>query len=463
MERDQRRNINVAAENPEIIVVPKIFQTLGEPHLPANGNALDEAPLTPLQFAPGDTIVATATPTRRKRGASLSRRIGQAGCVFQRTKTWSSSAPSYGKFWIDVLGGNRKQRTISLGTCVTRTIARQRLRDYIERAGLNSKEEFRENTSPAITFKQQSVRWLEHAATRTRKPIKPATIAGWQEALNAWILPNIGDKLLSEVSNGVLRELISRMTAAGLAPKTIVNYSQIVKMVVASAVSDEGDQIYHREWNHEFVGLPIVQKEKQRRPTITQAELETILSSVKVRYRTFFALLAGTGLRVGEALGVKTSDLADDCRILHVRRSIWRGTEQEPKTLNAIRLIDVPEALAKILRKNFAGRHGYLFSTAQGRPLQARNVLRVLHSTGKRVGFHAFRRYRAAVLRKGQVPEDLITLWLGHARTLTDHYAAQLRDDEQYRSGWCERAGLGFSVVTLLHTEVASIDAASAA
>jgi hypothetical protein len=216
-------------------------------------------------------------------------------------------------FWIDVPGGNRKQRTISLGPCVTRTIARQRLREYIERAGLNSSEHFHENTSPAITFKPQSVCWLEHAATRTRKPIKAATIAGWQEALNAWILPNIGDKLLSEVSNGVLRELIGRMTAAGLAPKTIVNYSQIVKMVVASAVSDEGDQIYPREWNHEFVGLPIVQKEKQRRPTVTQAELEAILSSVKDRYRTFFALLAGTGLRIGEAVGLKTTDLADAC------------------------------------------------------------------------------------------------------------------------------------------------------
>ena len=57
----------------------------------------------------------------------------------------------------------------------------------------------------------------------------------------------------------------------------------------------------------------------------------------------------------------------------------------------------------------------------------------------------------------------LITLWLGHARTLTDRYATQLRDDEQYRSEWCERAGLGFSVVTLLHADVVSIDTANAA
>jgi integrase len=170
---------------------------------------------------------------------------------------------------------------------------------------VNSKEQFHENTSPAITLKQQSERWLEHSGTRTRKPVKPATIAGWQEALNAWILPKIGDKLLSEVSNSVLRELIGKMTAAGLAPKTIVNYSQVVKMVVASAVSDEGDQFYPRKWNHEFVGLPIVQKEKQHRPTVTQVELEEILSSVKDRYRTLFALLAGTGLRMGRPSDLK--------------------------------------------------------------------------------------------------------------------------------------------------------------
>jgi hypothetical protein len=42
-------------------------------------------------------------------------------------------------------------------------------------------------------------------------------------------------------------------------------------------------------------------------------------------------------------------------------------------------------------------------------------VLRILHGTGKRVGFHALRRYRAAMLRKAQVPEDPITLRLGVA------------------------------------------------
>ena len=374
--------------------------------------------------------------------------------MFQKTSPWNSKAPAYGRFWVDVPDAGRRQKTIALGPCTTRTIARQRLREYIEEAGINSKEQFHANTSPAVTLKQQSERWLDYVVTRTRKPVKPATIAGWQQALNAWVLPNIGTKLVSEVSNGVLRELVGKMTAAGLAPKTIVNYSQVVKLVVASAVNDEGDQIYPRKWNHEFIGIPIVHKEKQHRPTVTQAELEEILSSVKERYRMLFALLAGTGLRIGEALGLKTSDLSSDSRMLHVRRSVWRGKEQEPKTPNAIRTVDIPEALARVLRSYATGRNGYLFATSKGRPFMPRNVLRVMHDTGKRVGLHSLRRFRLTWLRRNGVPKDLERSWMGHAPEEVGDLYSKLEDDVEFRSEWCERIGLGFSVVTLLHADV---------
>src|ERR1700730_14442434 len=54
-------------------------------------------------------------------------------------------------------------------------------------------------------------------------------------------------------------------------------------------------------------------------------------------------------------------------------------------------------------------------------------------------GYHAFRRFRFAVLRKAGVPDDLIKLWLGHSQNLIDLYAAQLRYDVAYRREWCER------------------------
>ncbi len=164
-----------------------------------------------------------------------------------------------------------------------------------------------------------------------------------------------------------------------------------------------------------------------------------------------FALLAGTGLRIGEALGLKTADLSENCTVLHVRRSIWGGQEQSPKTPNAVRVVDIADPLAQLLREYVAGKSGYLFAAKSGRPLQQRNVIRALHATGKKVGFHAFRRFRTETLRRSRVPEDLIKLWLGHSKqTVTDFYASGLEKDEAWRREWCERAGLGFSTVGLL-------------
>ena len=50
-------------------------------------------------------------------------------------------------------------------------------------------------------------------------------------------------------------------------------------MVVASAVDADGEQIYPRKWNHDFIGMPIVEPRKQHRPTVTEAELGEILAS----------------------------------------------------------------------------------------------------------------------------------------------------------------------------------------
>jgi hypothetical protein len=59
--------------------------------------------------------------------------------------------------------------------------------------------------------------------------------------------------------------------------------------------------------------------------------------------------------------------------------------------------------------------------------------------------------------RRGRVPEDLIRLWLGHAKqSITDFYAGGLEKDEAWRREWCEHAGLGFSIVGLLGLQIAA-------
>ena len=146
------------------------------------------------------------------------------------------------------------------------------------------------------------------------------------------------------------------------------------------------------------------------------------------------------------------------------RRSIWCGTEQLPKTPNAIREVDIAEPLAQLFRDEIAGKEGYIFATSTGRPLQRRNVLGWLHDT-KKVGFHAFRRFRTEALRRARAPEDLIRLWLGHAKpTVTDLYADGLKNDSAWRQEWAERVGLGFSLNGLLGLQnVVPIDSAKVA
>ncbi len=370
--------------------------------------------------------------------------------MFQHSKPWNPIAPSYGRYWFDVPGAERKRRTVALGVCATRSAARRKLHEHIEAEGINTNQSFTSTTAPATTFRVQAEKWIASLSVRRRKPVKPATISGWRHSLDKWVLPNLGDLLLADVGNAALKGLVEKMFCAGLSPQTIVTHSKVIKMVVASAVNSEGEQIHPRKWNHDFIGLPIVELEKQHRPTVTESELGEILASTKGRYVVLFALLAGTGLRIGEALGLKSIDLSPDCRVLYVRRSVWHGQEQQPKTPNAVREIDIAEPLSRLLREYSKGKSGYLFAAASGRPLQQRNVLRTLHATGKKVGFHAFRRFRTETLRRARVPEDLIKLWLGHSKnTVTDFYAGGLSKDLAWRLEWCDRVGLGFSLVGL--------------
>jgi integrase len=376
----------------------------------------------------------------------MSRRRGQSGNVFQQGQTggWNTTAPCYGRFWIDSADG-RKRKVISLGVCETKTTAKRKLRQYIETEGINRWETFVESSAPGTTFREQAEKWIADLPNRRRRPLKPATVAGYRHALDKWILPTLGDRLLSEVSNGALKELIDVMAAGGLSPKSIVLHAAVVRLVVASALTADGEPVYPRKWNNEFCGLPIVNKEKQRRPTVSKDEVVNMTEHSTSRFSVLFALLAGSGLRIGEALALKPLDFSPDFRTVHITRSIWRGKEQNPKTPAAVRFVDIPEQLAALLRSYAAKKAAdqFLFATKSGKPLGHRNVLRAAG-----VGLHALRRFRAETLRRAGVPRDIEQSWLGHAKeTVGDFYAAGLENDQQRRREWCERAGLGFGLI----------------
>src|SRR6201988_4001437 len=148
------------------------------------------------------------------------------------------------------------------------------------------------------------------------------------------------------------------------------------KVGLVDVVNREGEQVHPRTWDSHFIGLPVVNPRKQNRPTRTAKEIEKILAAVVGRHRVLYALLAGSGLRIGEALAIRLrpqsddcSTISEDCSTIYIRQAVWRGKEQDPKTDAAVRDVDLPKELAALLSE-FVGdrREGFLFCSRSGHP-----------------------------------------------------------------------------------------------
>jgi integrase len=327
---------------------------------------------------------------------------------------------------------------------------RRRANEIVAASGVNDTRALAEPIS-GVTFREQADWFFNHATRRKRHPIKPATAQTWRNCIEKWLNPNLGDLPLAIVNNGTLKALVAKMHEAKLAAKSIINYVGLVKLVVASALDKNGEQLFPRKWNHEFIDLPVVGT--QRQPAFDSGTMSKIVQKSYGQERVLYALLAGTGIRVGEATGLEVKHLSSDCRTIIVEQSCWQGDIQTPKTPNAYRQVDVCPQLTELLKAFVEGRQSVLlFANKSGKPLSQTNLLRrslhpILKELGvEKAGFHAMRRFRTTWLRKQRTPEDLITFWLGHAkRSVTDDYS-KLADDTEFRKQVAEKVGAGFVV-----------------
>ena len=331
---------------------------------------------------------------------------------------------------------------------------RRRANEIVAVSGVDDAQKFVETTN-GVTFREQAKWFLDHSMNRKRKPVKPATTSTWRNCVAKWLNPNLGDTPLASVNNAVAKALVSKMHQADLSPKTVSNYVGLLKLIVASAIDKNGDQLFPRKWNHDFIDLPIV--ENQHQPTFAAETMSSIVRKADGQEQILYALLAGTGLRAGEALGLEMRHLSSDCRTITVEQSCWEGELQTPKTKNAYRHVDLCSSLAALLKAFAAERRtGLLFTNRIGNPLSQTNVLRrSLHPIleelkVEKTGFHAMWRFRATWLRKQGAPEDIIKFWLGHAKeSVTDTYS-KLADDEEFRMQIAEKVGTGFDVPSTL-------------
>lgn len=385
----------------------------------------------------------------------MARRSGQVG--YEEVKGgWY-----HVRFRIDV-PGQEKRAYLSKPICpisgpgtLTKPDRFKKRKEIIAASGADTQDHFNsiEALNYGTTFRTQGEWWLSHVQARKRSPIRPSTAAGFGSYLRKWLYPNLGGLPLSSVNNPVVRGLVTKMTEAGLSAKMVNNVVQVVKMVVASAVNEDGEQVHPRTWNHEFIDLPDVKD--QRQPTFTSEVMKAITARSEERERMLYVLLGAAGMRIGEALGIEIDKhFSDDFSTLLIRQKVWNGRVQSfLKTENGFRDIDLHPSIAKIL-KGFVGNRnsGFLFCSKSGKPLLQSNILRLsLHPILEELkqpksGAHAFRRFRTTWLRKQNAPEDLIRFWLGHAnKSVTDGYS-KLKEDVMFRRKIAEQVGIGFEL-----------------
>src|SRR5258707_2260510 len=326
---------------------------------------------TPLMSGRVIDTVARATPEKRERRKCMSRRSGQNGHIEVRGKYYVV------RFWKDVVGQEKRMHAsekicpISGPGHLTKSERERKAKEIIAESGADTPEclAHAEGISSGVTFREQAAWWIEHVQQRKRKPIAPATVESWRGCLDTWILPNLGDVPLSSVGNLALKGLVEKMVKGGLSPKSVNTYTQVVKSVVASAVNEEGEQLFPRKWNHEFIDMPVVDKSKQNTPHFTSEVITGILGFSRGYKQTFCALLGGTGLRVGEASGLEIDKhISEDFRTLYIRQKVRRAKlEHFLKTDAGRRDVDLCPALAAMLKAYVGDRtSGFLFHTKQG-------------------------------------------------------------------------------------------------
>jgi integrase len=152
--------------------------------------------------------------------------------------------------------------------------------------------------------------------------------------------------------------------------------------------------------------------------------------------------LAVTGMRFGEAAGLRWSDVDFAKRLVHVRRSVHRHHEAQPKTLAGIRTVALDPELVAVLKRHrastgafeglvFRGPRGHVSNTGARKAM-----LRVCAAAGVHLGsrpaLHCLRHAMHNALRQA-THESVRQSILGHAGVESGkaYTAAEIREQRE--------------------------------
>lgn len=277
---------------------------------------------------------------------------------------------------------------------------------------------------------------------------RPAGQSHYEYLLRVHVLPSLGDMQLRDITAGKVQLLLSAK-AATLSQQTVTHIRNVL-----SAIFGHAKLLGFWKGDKPTEGLKCHGAEPRQARMMTWQQVQFLIAEMPARYRPLVVLMASTGLRVGEALGLRwkrinlTGDTVavDGVLIppysLAVIDTYSRGAWGRPKTERSRRIVPLPSqawvAIAEMREADLiGGPDDPVFRARTGEPWDSHNVAaRFLKVAGKKIGcpwvhWHCFRHTAASLANLDGAGLQRV---LGHAtRAMTDHYTTP--DLERVREG----------------------------
>ena len=265
------------------------------------------------------------------------------------------------------------------------------------------------------TFKEFSEVWLKSYA---EPGVKPSTLAGYKDIIKRLFTPAFGHYNISDIVTGHLQAFVADRLKS-VSAKTVTNEIVVMKEMFKHA----------QRWGY----LKHNPAEYVERPRTTKSEIEILspdevdkmLGKANAHYRLAFLSDFLTGMRAGELWGLQWADIDWNSKRIYVRRSLWKGQFQTPKSKCSIRKIDIPEMLIQELKKwKLAcpiNEHDLVFPSPEGKLSQHDNVVKryfnsALRQAGLRqVSFHSLRHSNASMRIQAGQNIKYVQTQMGHA------------------------------------------------